>query len=80
MWLERAADTGLRCYPWFERDTLLDPVRRHPRFGRLIARLKDAHETAAPPVLSPFRSRRKGVNACALLTVSRVPPKRKPRD
>ena len=23
-WLQRAVDTGFPCYPWFERDTLLD--------------------------------------------------------
>ena len=45
-WLERAADTGFPCYPWFERDQLLDPVRHHPRFERLLSRMKDAHEQA----------------------------------
>ncbi|HKH71131.1 MAG TPA: winged helix-turn-helix domain-containing protein, partial [Vicinamibacterales bacterium] len=28
-WLQRAADTGFPCYPWFERDPLLDPLRKH---------------------------------------------------
>ena len=45
-WLEQAADTGFPCYPWFERDPLLDPMRRQPGFVRLIARLRDAHEQA----------------------------------
>jgi TolB-like protein/Tfp pilus assembly protein PilF len=45
-WLERAADTGFPCYPWFERDTLLDPLRRHPGFVRLLDRLRDRHEQA----------------------------------
>ena len=39
-WLERAADTGLPCQPWFERDLLLDPVRETSRFRRLMARLE----------------------------------------
>ena len=45
-WLERAADTGFPCYPWFERDSLLDPVRSTPRFSRLAARLKLGYEEA----------------------------------
>ena len=43
-WLERAADTGFPCYPWFERDTLLEPLRRHAGFVRLLGRLRDGHE------------------------------------
>ena len=42
-WLERAADEGFPCYPWFERDPLLDPVRQNPRFTRLLARLQATH-------------------------------------
>ncbi len=42
-WLERAADEGFPCYPWFERDPLLDPIRKHPRFTQLLARLQAAH-------------------------------------
>lgn len=39
-WLERAADTGFPCYPWFERDMLLEPVRGDVRFRALIDRLR----------------------------------------
>ena len=42
-WLERAADEGFPCYPWFERDPLLDPIRKNPRFTQLLARLQAAH-------------------------------------
>ena len=43
-WLKRAADTGFPCYPSFERDSLLDPLRKHPQFVELLAHLKTAHE------------------------------------
>jgi DNA-binding winged helix-turn-helix (wHTH) protein/TolB-like protein len=43
-WLKRAADTGFPCYPWFERDSLLDPLRKHPQFVELLGRLRTAHE------------------------------------
>jgi DNA-binding winged helix-turn-helix (wHTH) protein/TolB-like protein len=45
-WLQRAIDSGFPCYPWFERDTLLDPIRRKPGFVQLLGRLRDAHEHA----------------------------------
>jgi tetratricopeptide (TPR) repeat protein len=45
-WLERAADTGFPCYPWFARDPLLDPVRSDSRFVRLLARLQAADQAA----------------------------------
>ena len=47
-WLQRAADTGFPCFPFFERDPLLDPMRRHPEFIRLFDRLRAAHEQARP--------------------------------
>ena len=45
-WLERAADTGFPCSPWFERDPLLDPVRTDPRFVRLMARIQSVTQKA----------------------------------
>lgn len=47
-WLQRAADTGFPCFPWFERDSLLDPMRRDPAFVRLFERLRVAHEQKRP--------------------------------
>lgn len=46
VWLERAATTGLPCYPWFQRDPLLDPVRQHAGFVQLINRLKFERDQA----------------------------------
>ncbi|HEU4936900.1 MAG TPA: winged helix-turn-helix domain-containing protein [Vicinamibacterales bacterium] len=46
-WLERAADTGFPCYPWFEKDPMLDPIRSDPEFNRLLDRLRVAHREAA---------------------------------
>ncbi len=45
-WLERAAESGFPCLPWFERDTLLEPVRRDPAFVTLLDRLRTAQERA----------------------------------
>jgi DNA-binding winged helix-turn-helix (wHTH) protein/TolB-like protein len=46
-WLERAVDTGFPCYPWFEKDPMLDPIRGDPGFVRLLERLRIAHSEAA---------------------------------
>jgi adenylate cyclase len=37
--LERAVKNGLTQKGWFEHDSNLDPLRRHPRFKRLIKQL-----------------------------------------
>ena len=47
-WLERAADTGFPCAPWFERDTLLAPVRKHPGFVRLLTRIRRQQHERGP--------------------------------
>jgi len=44
VWLQRAADTGFPCYPWFERDSLLEPMQQHPGFVRLLGNLREAFE------------------------------------
>lgn len=45
-WLQHAADTGFPCYPWFARDTLLDPVRREPAFAKLMSTLEAQYRAA----------------------------------
>lgn len=39
-WLQAAAEDGFPCYPLFERDPNLDPVRTDPGFAELMAKLK----------------------------------------
>jgi len=39
-WLQEAADTGFPCYPLFQRDSNLDPIRKNPAFIALMAKLK----------------------------------------
>ena len=43
-WLEQTAATGFPCYPFFERDHGLDPIRQHPRFVVFIQKLKPQWE------------------------------------
>ena len=43
-WVQQAADTGFPCSPWFERDTLLEPMRRDPRFVRFLDRMRGARD------------------------------------
>jgi eukaryotic-like serine/threonine-protein kinase len=45
-WLSKAAETGFPCYPWFEHDPLLDPVRRDPRVSRVLTQLRQSWEAA----------------------------------
>ncbi len=41
-WLNRAVETGFPCYPWYERDPLLEPIRRDPGSRGFLERLKDS--------------------------------------
>ncbi|MCA1606565.1 MAG: hypothetical protein LC775_14105, partial [Acidobacteria bacterium] len=40
-WLQTAADNGFPCYPLFETDPYLDPLRADSRFTTLMTRLKE---------------------------------------
>jgi len=39
-WLQRSADTGNPCWPFFKLDPHLESVRREPAFARLVADLE----------------------------------------
>jgi Flp pilus assembly protein TadD len=47
-WLRRAADTGFPCHPWYEKDSLLAPLRQTPEFlawlDELRGRQRDAEQ------------------------------------
>jgi TolB-like protein/predicted Ser/Thr protein kinase len=45
-WLARAEQTGLPCYPWYERDPLLQNMRKDNEFQRFMAELKKSWESA----------------------------------
>jgi hypothetical protein len=39
-WLEAAAEDGFPCYPLFESDRNLDPLRKNARFIEFLAKLQ----------------------------------------
>ena len=45
-WLRKAAETGFPCYPWFERDPLLDSLRKDAGFQQLMNELQKTFEIA----------------------------------
>ena len=45
-WLRTAADTGFPCLTWFERDPLLEPVRRDPEFRDLLAYVRSRRDSS----------------------------------
>jgi TolB-like protein/DNA-binding winged helix-turn-helix (wHTH) protein len=45
-WLSRAAATGFPCFPWFDRDPLLNPIRRDARFTVFMGDLRRSWENA----------------------------------
>jgi tetratricopeptide (TPR) repeat protein len=45
-WLAQAATTGFSCYPWYERDPLLDPIRADSRFADFMRDLRRSWEDA----------------------------------
>jgi len=45
-WLARAIATGFPCYPWFQRDPLLQPLRGDVEYERMLGELKKSSEAA----------------------------------
>jgi DNA-binding winged helix-turn-helix (wHTH) protein/TolB-like protein len=45
-WLRTAADTGFPCLTWFERDPLLEPLRRRPEFTELLAYVRSRRDSS----------------------------------
>jgi tetratricopeptide (TPR) repeat protein len=45
-WLSQASTTGFPCYPWYERDPLLDPIRDDPQFAGFMRGLRRSWEDA----------------------------------
>jgi len=45
-WLRKSADTGFPCFPWYERDPLLQPLRNDAGFQRFLTDLKSNYEIA----------------------------------
>ena len=45
VWLERAADTGFPCWPFFRIDPNLESLRQEPAFTRLVADLEQKYAT-----------------------------------
>ena len=43
-WLEQTADQGFPCYPAFEHDPSLEPLRKDPRFIAFLARMKNQRD------------------------------------
>jgi eukaryotic-like serine/threonine-protein kinase len=43
--LRKSADDGFPCLPFFERDPLLEPVRKSPAFEALLSEMRPAHES-----------------------------------
>jgi len=46
LWLARAIATGFPCFPWFQRDPLLQPLNGDDEYQRMLAELKKSWELA----------------------------------
>ena len=44
-WLRRARAEGFKCYPWFERDTLLAPLKQNLEFRQFLDEFKQSWQT-----------------------------------
>ena len=44
-WLRAAFDDGFPCYPWFEQDPMLEPIRGDERFANLMREFRVRFDT-----------------------------------
>ncbi len=51
-WLREASETGFPCYPLFERDSNLDPIRKEPQFQRFMAEMAERWASLRKALLS----------------------------
>jgi hypothetical protein len=49
-WLKIAADTGFPCLPFFERDPLLEPLRRGTEFPSLLDYVRKRRDSSLSTV------------------------------
>jgi DNA-binding winged helix-turn-helix (wHTH) protein/TolB-like protein len=52
-WLTRAVDTGFLCYPWYENDPLLQPLRGNAEFRQLMERMRKSWDGAKARYVNP---------------------------
>ena len=45
VWLQKARTSGFLCYPWYDRDRLLAPLRQNADFQRFLQDFKQSWET-----------------------------------
>ena len=45
-YLNKSIETGFPCYPWFQKDPLLDPLRNSKSFQELLSRLEKEYQKA----------------------------------
>ena len=50
-WLRTSVDTGFPCLPFFERDPLLEPLRRGPDFPELLRYVRTRRDASLSGVM-----------------------------
>ncbi|MCI0602732.1 hypothetical protein L0156_06935 [bacterium] len=46
VWLTKSVETGFPCYPWYQKDPLLDPLRDFKPFQQLVSQLEQQYNKA----------------------------------
>jgi eukaryotic-like serine/threonine-protein kinase len=74
-WLGRAVDTGFPCYPWFERDPLLQPIRQDSGSGGLLEGLKQSWKDARSKYSNDLTSVRTSSFSLGVTLAAALPPR-----